>query len=93
MRRISTLLTHLPKDSALAIATNGGSAPWSLTDILLSDLWVITGKARWGKKAPDEHPLRKAQQKKRSSARKQARKASLARAQLRHQRRRKVAGR
>ncbi|QDH92459.1 tail assembly chaperone [Gordonia phage Dmitri] len=93
LRRLSTLLLHLPKDSALAIATNGGTSPWSLTDILLADLWVITGKARWGKKAADEHPLRKVQLRKRSNARKQARKASLARAAERRTRHRKVAGR
>lgn len=94
-RRLFTLITRLLRNekSELATALNDGTRPMTRQEILLADLWTLTGKARWGKKAPDAHPIRAAQQKHRSSKRKQARSAALARAKERHARRRSLAGR
>lgn len=93
LRQLLMFIRKMPRESELRKAINDGDEPWSRLEVLVSDLWVITGKARWGKKAPDAHPLRAVAAKKRSSVRKNARKAALARASEKRARRRKVAGR
>lgn len=46
-------------DSALAIADNGGQMPWSLTDHLLADNWLIHARVNAPKnKRPKDHPRR-----------------------------------
>lgn len=56
---LGALLVHLPRDSALAIAENGGTMPWSLTDHLIADVWALKaneGKKRGAKRT--DHPDR-----------------------------------
>jgi len=43
LRRLGVLIRHLPPDSATAIATGGSG--WTLTDVLLSDLFHVTAGA------------------------------------------------
>lgn len=53
------LMNGLPSDSALAIDANGGKQPWSMTDHLLADLWVLqANRGRKKGQRPREHPRR-----------------------------------
>lgn len=90
LRRLAALIRHLPEDSALAIASNGGEKPWSLLELLVSDVWAVEAK-RTFRKPPDAHPWRADRDKKIDNRRQQSRAAKLARAQQRN--RRRVAGR
>ena len=47
---------------------NGGKRPWSLTDYLLSDVWVLLAKRNNPKKAPDAHPWRAVENKRQAEA-------------------------
>ncbi|MGN2634628.1 hypothetical protein ACTD5D_39760 [Nocardia takedensis] len=53
-------IRELPASSALARDANGGTAPWSMTDHLIADLWRLHLRHYLGKKAPKalDHPGR-----------------------------------
>ncbi len=53
-------IKELPATSALARDANGGTAPWSITDHLIADLWRLNLRHYLGKKAPKalDHPGR-----------------------------------
>ncbi|AZV00743.1 tail assembly chaperone [Gordonia phage Kiko] len=95
LRKVAVLIKYLPPTSALALATNGGQAPWSLTEYLLSDIWALQARQLAGRRAPDSHPWRKAMLSRANATKSTSRRAALLRAQARHQTRNrpKVAGR
>lgn len=58
-RQIFVMVSHLPRDSALALDANGGTMPWSLTDHLLADLWALKrNEGRKRSQRPKDHPGR-----------------------------------
>ena len=63
LRKLTTRMIYvrlrqgLPPQSALAIDSNGGKWPWTLTDHLLADLYLSHRQEILGKKAKD-HPNR-----------------------------------
>lgn len=65
VRRLGLLIRHLPADSALVLAMNGGRPQWSLGDHLTADLWAL--------QARKDHPRRVAMEEKARTAMKQAR--------------------
>ncbi|AZF93592.1 tail assembly chaperone [Gordonia phage Eyes] len=95
LRKVAVLIAFLPPTSALAIATNGGQAPWSLTEYLLTDLWALQARQLAGRKAPDSHPWRAEIMRRATASRTSTRRAALLRAETRRQNRNrpKVAGR
>ncbi|AON97309.1 tail assembly chaperone [Gordonia phage Hedwig] len=95
LRKIAVLIKYLPATSALALATNGGQAPWSLTEYLLSDIWALHARQIAGRRAPDSHPWRKAMMSRHNATKNTTRRAALLKAQARHRarNRQKVAGR
>ncbi|QLF84825.1 tail assembly chaperone [Gordonia phage BBQValindra] len=95
LRKVAVLIAFLPPTSALAIATNGGQAPWSLTEYLLTDLWALQARQLAGRKAPDAHPWRAEITRRATASRTSSRRAALLRAEARRQNRNrpKVAGR
>lgn len=48
LRQIAVRVRHLPPDSAVAVALNGGEAGWTRDQVLLTDIW-----STWNGK---EHP-------------------------------------
>ncbi|MFC7217088.1 hypothetical protein ACFQLX_02705 [Streptomyces polyrhachis] len=46
-RRLAVLVRHLPRDSAVARATQGETAEWSLTDYLLAQAVDHLAEANW----------------------------------------------
>lgn len=56
MRRIYTLVRHLPGDSATATASRDGAAWWSVEAHLLDDLRIALTFD--GKQVPKDHPSR-----------------------------------
>lgn len=61
-RTLGVLVGQLSARSGLARALNGGRAPFTQTDHLLADLWVVTVKANSRKNSPGsrvtDHPTR-----------------------------------
>ncbi|HEY9314639.1 hypothetical protein [Williamsia sp.] len=57
LRMIFVRIRHLPHTSALAIDSNDGQYPWTLTDHLIADLWALKNRELRGKKGKD-HPGR-----------------------------------
>ncbi|RVW06223.1 hypothetical protein [Rhodococcus spongiicola] len=92
LRQVWVRIRHLPSDSALAIADNGGTVPWSITDHLLADTWLVIAQANSAKgKAPRDHPRREQEAQKRNATRTVRRRGALERAKARNARR--LAGR
>jgi len=60
-RRLGVLIRHLPRDSALVTARNGGQPMWSTIEHLLADIWALLVRAHAEKGSlPDDfdHPVR-----------------------------------
>ena len=59
-RSLWVRINHLPPDCALAKALNHGNRPWTTTEHLLADLWVLTLQANSEdpSDAPNDHPAR-----------------------------------
>ena len=70
VRRLGVLVRQLRPTSRLAIALHG--PPWSLTDHLLADLWVLTGhvNSKKGSLPDDFDQPRRAELKARAKAKK-----------------------
>lgn len=87
-RRIRVLVNHLPHNSALMRALNGGRPGWSVTDHLLADLWVLILRAiTRGESTIEDHPVRAAMLEKAQAA---AKLASIAELRERFTRRKRL---
>lgn len=75
-RRLIILIRHLPADSALARALNDNQTPWSTTDHLLADLWILILQV-FTKSRHTDHPVRIEQQAKARAAAQLAKVAGL----------------
>lgn len=70
-------MRQLPAKSALVRAQNGNRAPWSLTDHLLADLWVVLVKILNPKTRVADHPVRAEMEAKKRKAEKSVRVVEL----------------
>lgn len=57
-RRLGVLIRHLSPNSSLVRALNGNQVPWSMTEHLLADLWVVLVRILNPKSRTTDHPTR-----------------------------------
>jgi hypothetical protein len=69
VRRLGVLVKHLPRNSAVVRALNGGQLPLSRLEHFLADLWAL-----WAKK---DHPVRAEMEAKAHAVAKEARVVEL----------------
>lgn len=85
-------IRHSPRDSALAIAENGGTEPWSIAEHIAADTWLAIAQSNSKKgKAPKDHPRREKEQKKRVAGRAASKRGAYEKAKARNAQR--LAGR
>ncbi|RAL31148.1 hypothetical protein [Rhodococcus sp. AQ5-07] len=90
LRLVWVLITNSPIDSALAISENNGDIPWTRSERLLSDLWLIDAQVNSKKgKAPKAHPEREAQRSKHTAAKAKSKTSAFERAKKRDAERRR----
>lgn len=76
-RRLQILIRQLPAKSALVLALNGGRSPWSTTDHLIADLWILMLQIFVKNPRHKDHPVRVEMQAKARHAAKLARVVGL----------------
>jgi hypothetical protein len=92
LRQVWARLRHLPRDSAFAILDNGGTEPWSISDHLAADLWLIHAQSNAPKnKRPKDHPRREKEQQKRVAGKASRKRGAFEKAKARNAKR--LAGR
>lgn len=86
LRLLYVLIQYLPATSALAIADNGGTQPWSITEHLIADLWEQKANAGRGRKPRVKHPRRTEMVKRQTARSHKSKRSAFERAKARRAR-------
>ncbi|MFY2788448.1 hypothetical protein [Rhodococcus sp. MALMAid1271] len=85
LRQVWVRVRRLPHNSALAIDDNGGQMPFTMTENLLADIWLIDARVHSKKsKAPKDHPAREKQRKTRAVGQAERKRGAFERAKARN---------